>query len=74
VTFTPAASGNVAGILSITDNAIDSRQKVSLTGTASVGGQRCSVQSQECGAPLLPPCCTGLVCAAASTRAFCQPQ
>jgi len=74
VTFTPAASGNLAGTLSVTDNAIDSPQKVSLSGTASVGGQRCSVQSQECGAPQLPPCCPGLVCAAASTRAFCQPQ
>lgn len=34
----------------------------------------CSVQGQECGAPQLPPCCPGLVCVPASTRAFCQPQ
>ena len=32
----------------------------------------CSVQGQECGAAQLPPCCSGLVCAAASDRAFCQ--
>lgn len=32
----------------------------------------CSVGGQECGAEQLPPCCTGLVCAAASTRAFCE--
>jgi hypothetical protein len=33
----------------------------------------CSVQGQECGAAGLPPCCSGLVCTPASTRAFCEP-
>jgi hypothetical protein len=38
---------------------------------ASAGGS-CSVQGQECGASQLPPCCPGLSCVPASTRAFCQ--
>lgn len=36
----------------------------------SVGS--CSVKGQECGASQLPPCCSGLTCTPASTRAFCQ--
>lgn len=36
------------------------------------GGGSCSVQGQECGAAQLPPCCSGLTCVPASTRAFCQ--
>jgi hypothetical protein len=40
---------------------------------ATFSGGSCSVQGQECGAAELPPCCSGLVCAAASDRAFCQP-
>ena len=37
----------------------------------STGGS-CSVKGQECGAPQLPPCCSGLTCSPASTRAVCQ--
>lgn len=37
-------------------------------------GGSCSVKGQECGAPQLPPCCSGFKCVPASTRAFCQPQ
>lgn len=36
-------------------------------------GGSCSVQGQDCGSKLLPPCCSGLTCVPASTRAFCQP-
>jgi hypothetical protein len=42
--------------------------------TTSSGGGSCSVQGQECGAAQLPPCCSGLTCVPASTRAFCEPQ
>ena len=38
----------------------------------TVSGGACSKQGQEC-APQLPPCCPGLVCVPASTRAFCEP-
>jgi Abnormal spindle-like microcephaly-assoc'd, ASPM-SPD-2-Hydin len=38
------------------------------------GSGSCSVQGQECGAPQLPPCCSGFTCVPASTRAFCEPQ
>jgi hypothetical protein len=40
---------------------------------ATADSGSCSVGGQECGADHLPPCCTGLVCAAASDRAFCDP-
>ena len=77
VTFTPNASGSLSGTLSCTDNAAGSPQTVSLGGTGvssgGGGGGSCSVQGQECGAAELPPCCAGLVCAAASDREFCQP-
>jgi hypothetical protein len=36
------------------------------------GPGRCGVVGQQCGAPILPPCCPGLVCVPASTRAFCE--
>jgi len=32
----------------------------------------CGVVGQQCGAPILPACCSGLVCVPASTRAFCE--
>jgi hypothetical protein len=35
------------------------------------GPGRCSEVGQEC-ASILPPCCPGLVCVPASTRAFCE--
>lgn len=44
-----------------------------LVKTSSSGGS-CSVQGQECGTAILPPCCSGLTCVPASTRAFCEPQ
>jgi len=72
VTFTPTLAGNLVGTLSISDNAIGSPHKVSLTGVGSISGGRCSAKGQECGAAQLPACCAGLTCAAASTRAFCE--
>lgn len=35
-------------------------------------GGSCSGHGQECGAAQLPPCCSGLTCVPASTRAFCE--
>jgi len=74
VTFMPSTTGSLNGTVSITDNATGSPQTVSLSGTGTtVAGGSCSVQGQECGAPQLPPCCSGLTCVPASTRAFCEP-
>ncbi len=39
--------------------------------TVSAGGS-CGNVGAECGAPILPPCCPGLTCVPASTRAFCE--
>jgi uncharacterized repeat protein (TIGR03803 family) len=36
------------------------------------GGGICGKVGAECGAPILPPCCPGLTCVPASTRAFCE--
>jgi hypothetical protein len=77
---------NAAGCLPPQSNFIDTSRACQFqTGSGKSGtgscevqvsdtGGSCSVQGQECGAAQLPPCCSGLVCAAASTRAFCQPQ
>jgi hypothetical protein len=74
VSFTPSASGAASGMLTITDNAKDSPQTISLSGTGTSTGGACSVRSQECGStPPLHPCCSGLTCSPASTRAFCVP-
>jgi len=75
VSFAPSVTGQLNGTVSINDNASGSPQMVSLsgTGTTSGTGGSCSVQGQECGAEQLPPCCSGLTCIPASTRAFCQP-
>jgi Abnormal spindle-like microcephaly-assoc'd, ASPM-SPD-2-Hydin len=75
VSFSPGSTGNINGTVSITDNATGSPQMISLTGvgTAPSPGGKCSIQGQQCGAPQLPPCCSGLTCSAASARAFCQP-
>jgi hypothetical protein len=45
----------------------------SITGTSNSIGvfTRCGAQGAQCGASILPPCCPGLVCLPASTRAFC---
>jgi hypothetical protein len=45
VTFTPTASGSRSGSLTLTDNAGDSPQTVSLTGTAAVGAVQLSPTS-----------------------------
>ncbi len=73
VIFAPGSSGDLSGTLSVMDNAAGSPQVVALTGTGTVLGPRCSVKGQQCGAPQLPPCCSGLVCVPASVRAFCEP-
>jgi Abnormal spindle-like microcephaly-assoc'd, ASPM-SPD-2-Hydin len=74
VTFMPSTTGSLNGTVSVTDNATGSPQTVSLSGTGTtVAGGSCSVQGQQCGAPQLPPCCSGLTCVPASTRAFCEP-
>jgi probable HAF family extracellular repeat protein len=73
VTFTPTTTGTLDGTLSVTDNTKNSPQAVSLTGNGLPSGGVCSTQGRECGALQLPPCCPGLVCVPASTRAFCEP-
>jgi hypothetical protein len=72
VTFTPTVAGSLAGTLSISDNASGSPQEVSLSGTATTSGGRCSSKGQGCGAPQLPPCCSGLTCRPAMSRASCE--
>ncbi len=55
VNFTPLTSGTLDGTLSLTDNAPDSPQIVSLSGTSCVGeGNRCVGTGLQC--------CTGLTC------------
>lgn len=54
-----------------TRNGLSFRGSCAVAVSGSTG--RCSVQGQECGAAQLPPCCAGLVCSAASDRAFCEP-
>jgi hypothetical protein len=70
VTFKPTASGTRTAALSVTDNAAGSPQAVSLIGNCP--GGKCGEVGAECGAPQLSPCCPGLVCVPASTRAFCE--
>ena len=70
-TFQPTASGNLSGTITIADNATGSPQTVLLTGTGTLSGPSCSSKGQECPAQF-PPCCPGLTCTPASTRAFCE--
>ena len=70
ITFKPTASGTRTAALSVSDNAAGSPQTVTLNGNC-IGG-KCGEVGQECGAPQLSPCCPGLVCVPASTRAFCE--
>jgi probable HAF family extracellular repeat protein len=69
ITFKPTASGTRTASLSVSDTAAGSPQAVSLMGNCP--GGNCSPQGAQC-APILPPCCPGLVCVPASTRAFCE--
>jgi hypothetical protein len=71
VTFQPAAAGSLSGMISIADNAAGSPHTVLLSGSGSVSGPNCSAKGQQCP-PQFPPCCPGLTCSAASTRAFCE--
>jgi hypothetical protein len=49
--------------------------KATITGTSNSIGvfTSCGAKGAQCGAAVLPPCCSGLVCAPASIRAFCEP-
>lgn len=69
VTFTPSHTGGLSGALSITDNAPNSPQTASLTGTGVAG--QCLPIGQQCRPGY--ECCPGLTCRPASTRAFCEP-
>jgi hypothetical protein len=73
VVFTPDASGSLSGSVSINDNADDTPQKVSLSGTGSSDGGSCSVQPQQCGTSQLAPCCSGLTCTTSPNGSSCQP-
>jgi Abnormal spindle-like microcephaly-assoc'd, ASPM-SPD-2-Hydin len=67
VTFEPLALGTRTALLSVTDNASDSPQTVSLSGIGIAGS--CVKKGGQC--PPWTHCCPGLVCSAASDRAFC---
>ena len=69
-TFTPDTTGNFSGSVSITDNSPDSPQAVTLSGVGGSSGS-CQAQGEQCYSG--HPCCAGLVCVPASTRAFCEP-
>jgi len=71
VTFRPTTSGSVDGQIMVTDNAAGSPHSVRLSGTGSVSGPRCTPKGMQCPAQF-PPCCPGLSCVPASTRAFCE--
>jgi centrosomal CEP192-like protein len=70
VIFRPSVSGVITGMLMVTDNASGSPQIVSLSGTGSVAGPRCSGRGQACSL-ILTPCCSGLKCTAVFLRAVC---
>jgi hypothetical protein len=59
VTFMPSAAGGLNGTISVTDNALGSPQMVPLGGSG-IGPGVCQLKGQEC-APVLPPCCSGLL-------------
>jgi hypothetical protein len=69
VTFTPSNTGSLNGTLSVADSAADSPQIVSLSGTGVAG--QCRSKGEQCYSG--HPCCPGLTCVPASTRAFCEP-
>lgn len=68
VTFTPGSTGSLNGTLSFADSAANSPQIVSLSGTGVAGA--CRKAGEQCYNA--HPCCPGLQCVAASTRAFCE--
>jgi centrosomal CEP192-like protein/HYDIN/CFA65/VesB family protein len=68
VTFTPGSTGSLNGTLSFADSAADSPQIVPLSGTGVAGA--CRRRGEQCY--YAHPCCPGLQCVAASTRAFCE--
>ena len=72
VLFTPGSMGSLNGTLSFADNAADSPQIVSLSGTGVTG--KCASQGHSCEGG----CCPGLVCTftGGSTRAGyeCEPK
>jgi len=70
IRFRPTASGTRRAALKIRHNGAGSPQLVPLSGVG-IGG-RCIPAHMQC----LPniPCCPGLVCIPASTRAFCEPR
>jgi hypothetical protein len=74
VNLAPTSSGSLTGTLSVADNDASSPQSVNLSGTGlpTGSGGSCSARGQECPSQF-PPCCQGLVCTPASTRAFCEP-
>jgi hypothetical protein len=70
VTFTPNASGNLNGTISVTDDASGSPQIVSLSGTGIAG--RCTPRGMQCPNQF-GPCCPGLICQFRGIRSFCEP-
>lgn len=71
VVFAPSTSGSMDGKVVVTDNAVGSPHTLQLHGTGSVVGPRCTPKGMQCP-PQFPPCCAGLTCVPASTRAFCM--
>jgi hypothetical protein len=57
VTATDTVTGSITGITNVI---------TVFTGACTMVGQQCPIQ-------IRPPCCPGLVCVPASTRAFCEP-
>ena len=68
VTFAPSQTGSLNGTLSFADNAVDSPQIASLSGTGVAG--QCTPAGQQCP-PQAPPCCRGSMCVAEGNRNKC---